>query len=251
MEFAPEDAFVDLQSIHAVREVLGDLCERQQFLLTKRARRKLDEVEANYLVLVHFFEARTSGYLDLEALAELAGAMLTVAEGQGIGPLNNSFGAVCEGLPSRSRLLLGALVEHLVNEQNGKASSLWEGKAPMGANRRLVEAGLGENGSRHLVNHLISLGAIKATCGGKCGNARPSKPVARTLARCLVGGDMITPEMATTFLKIMDRELPWSVDLPLFMIGSTFCRRLGTTCHSCPLVRQCIAHAAVHPSYAP
>ena len=249
MESEPEGVFVDLQSIHAVREVLGDLCERQQFVAVKRTRRRVDEVEANYLALAHFFEARRSGYIDLEALTELAGAMLAAAQSKGIGPLNDSFGAACEGLPSRSRLLLGSLVEHIVNDQDGQASSLWEGKAPMGARRQLVEAGLGENGSRRLVNHLISIGAVKATCGGKCVNARPSQAVLRTLARSLTGGEMITPEMATTFLKLMDPEMPWSVDLPLFMIGSTFCRRLGTTCHSCPLVHHCVAHAAVHPSH--
>src|SRR5512133_3389120 len=105
MESESEGVFVDLQSINNIREILGALCDRQQFELTKRARRKLDDAEANYLVLAHFFEARRCDYLNLEAMAELANAILVAGKSKSIGALNDSFGAMCEGLPSRSRFL--------------------------------------------------------------------------------------------------------------------------------------------------
>lgn len=240
MSSETEAMVIDLNRIEAVRAVLESLCTREQFASARNVTVKVGEAEANYLLLAAFIEVRLSRMVDTDDLLDLAEAMLAVGLGSADGSsLEASIDHVGTLLPARSRLLLRKLVLGVVRENDGASSALWVGKAPMGARRQLYDAGMGENASRLLVNHLISIGAIKAICRGKCFNANPSRAVVRTLARSLAGKEEITPEMATTLIKTMDNELPWSVDLPLFTIGSICCRRIGTTCRSCPLAGIC------------
>jgi len=127
----------------------------------------------------------------------------------------------------------------ILKKYGGDARNIWVEKGPIEVLRDLMELRMGPQISRMIVGALLDTKQISGKTEMKHTCPKADLNVCRVLGRSVFGLDEIDPTEATSITRKLDPEFPWELDLPLFSIGRSYCRKLKPMCDECPLMSCC------------